>query len=233
MVSGKTRFGFVVAALGTALAAASLAGAAGSQNYQYRKTAADQALAARLVLLRPDLAELNGWNGGFVKPDESPKAKADPCNLGNPPANALPEVITGDKETEYTGGLGAKLATGVGVFRSTAMVDRDWEHPPDDTAFLVRCLRAHPHMPAGTKLVSVAPLSISHKESHWTGVRLVIEGISSRQRAAIDLLFFARGRVEVMVASRGLIFSPTDLKVQRMRDQEVHDILARKLAAAT
>ena len=231
MVSGRTRFGFVVVAVGTALAVAAVAGASGSQDYQYRKTATDQALAARLVLRRSDLAELNAWNGGFVKPDESPSG--DPCSLGSPPANALPVVITGHKETKYKGGLNATLATEVGVFRSTAMVDRDWDHLRDATALMVRCFRAHPPIPAGTKLVSVAPLSISHKEPHWVGVRVVIEGTTSRQRAAIDALAFARGRVDIMVFSAGLVFSPTDLTVQRLRDQDVHDILARKLAAAT
>ena len=230
MVSGRTRFGFVVAAVGTALAAAAVAGASGSPDYQYRKTAADQALAARLVLLRPDLAELNGWNGGFVRPDESPSG--DPCGLGSPPANALP-VVTGHKETKYTGGLAAMLETEVKVLRSTAMVERDTGHLRDATALMVRCFRAHPHIVAGAKLVSAAPLRISHTEPHWVGVRVVFEGTRSKQRLAVDALGFARGRVEVLVFSRALVFSPTDLTVLRLRDQEVHDILARKLAAAT
>jgi hypothetical protein len=121
----------------------------------------------------------------------------------------------------------------VKVLRSKAMVDRDWDHLRDATALLVRCLRAHPPIPAGTKLISVAPLSISHKEPHWVAVRVVIEGTTSRQRAAIDVFGFARGRAEVLVGYAGLVFSPTDLTVQRMRDQEVHDIIARKIAAAT
>src|SRR6266566_58517 len=95
---GKRRFG-LVAAVGAALAAGSVAGATGGADYQYRKTPADQALAARLVLLRSDLPGLKAWKGGFVKPDESPSS--DPCDFGGPSTKTIP-VVTGHKETKYS-----------------------------------------------------------------------------------------------------------------------------------
>jgi hypothetical protein len=66
-------------------------------------------------------------------------------------------------------------------------------------------------------------------------VRIVLDGTTSgrRFRVAIDAIGFARGRTEVLVIDSGLVFSQTDLTVQRLLDQKVHDIVARKLTSAT
>jgi hypothetical protein len=226
----KKRFGFVVATLCATLTAAAVASASGGGDYVYRKTAADEALAARQVLLRSDLPGLRIWKGGFVKPDESPSG--DPCGFGGPASTTLP-VVTGHKETKYSFGP-ATLQTEAQVLQSTSMIDRDWGKVRDATALMVRCFRAHPPIPPGTTLVSVAPLSISHREPHWLAVRIVLDGTASGRhfRIAVDAIGFARGRTEIMVLYSGLVLSQADLTVQRLLDQKVHDILAKKLTTA-
>jgi hypothetical protein len=228
---GTRRFGFVGTAVCAALAAAAVAGATSGADYQYRKTPADQALAARMVLLKSDLPGLKIWKGGFVKPDESPSS--DPCGFGGPPTKTVP-VVTGHKETKYSFGP-SMLQTEAHVLQSESMIDQDWGGLRNATALMVRCFRTHPIAPTGAKVVSVAPLSISHAEPHWLGVRIVLDGTASgrRFRVAIDAIGFARGRTEVLVIDSGLVFSQTDLTVQRLLDQKVHDIVARKLTSAT
>jgi hypothetical protein len=224
------RAGCVVGVVGVALVAAAVAGATGGADYEYHKTAADQTLAARLVLLRSDLPGLKAWKGGFVKPDESPSGEA--CGFGEPSSKTLP-TVTGHKATEYSFGP-STLRTEAQILKTRSMVDQDWGNLRDATALMVRCLRTHPDVPAGTKVVSVVPLSIAHKEPHWLGARLVLDGTTAGQhfRIAVDAIGFASGRTEMMVIYSGLVLSQSDLAVQRILDQKVHDILAKKLAAA-
>src|SRR5580765_6518486 len=91
-LAGK-RVVLVTAAAATALL--TLVGAAFAENYQYRFTKADEALAARIV----QHAVAKGWTGGAAKPDLTPNPLRCP-GVYAPRQSDL--VVTGDKETDYT-----------------------------------------------------------------------------------------------------------------------------------
>lgn len=214
------------------VAATGVASASGGPDYSYRKTAADQALAAREVLLRSDLAGLKLWAGGFVKPDES--AGGDPCGFSGGSSSKTLPVVTGHKETRYTYGS-TTLQTEAQVLRSPKMVDEDWDGLRNATAPMVRCFQKHPELLRALTVVSVAPLSISHAEAHWMGLRILVEKTVSGQRIrmAIDAIGFARGRTELTVLNSGVVKGAVDLNTLRLVDQRLHDVLAAKLATTS
>jgi len=112
---GGKRVLLVTAAAATALL--TLVGAALAENYQYRFTKADEAVAARIV----QHAVAEGWTGGAVKPDLSPNPLVCP-GFYAPRQSDL--VITGAKETDYTyKTTGQELDTYADVFQSAAMVE--------------------------------------------------------------------------------------------------------------
>jgi len=184
---GEKRVLLVTAAAATALL--TLVGAALAENYQYRFTKADEAVAARIV----QHAVAKGWTGGAVKPDLTP----DPVRCAGfyaPRQSDL--VVTGDKETDYTYQAGQELDTYAVVFQSAAMVESDWRRGSDKTAFF-RCIRAKlPSLLApGSKIVSLVQLKLPRLGTHSFAYRLVFEDKGSQ--IVIDSVNIARGRIEV------------------------------------
>jgi len=179
----------VTAAAATALL--TLVGAALAENYQYRFTKADEALAARIV----QRAAAKGWTGGAVKPDLTP----DPVRCSGfyaPRQSDL--VVTGDKETDYTYKTGQELDTYAVVFQSAAMVESDFRRGSNKAAFF-RCVRAKvPSLLApGSKIVSLVQLTLPRLGTHSFAFRLVFENKGSQ--IAIDSVNIARGRIEVEI----------------------------------
>jgi hypothetical protein len=179
----------VTAAAATALL--TLVGAALAENYQYRFTKADEAVAARIV----QHAVAKGWTGGAVKPDLTPNPLRCPGFFA-PRESDL--VVTGSKETDYTYTTGQELDTYADVFQSAAMVETDWRRGSDKAAFF-RCLRAKvPSLLApGSKVVSLVQLTLPRVGTHSFAYRLVFENKGSQ--IVIDSVSIARGRIEVEI----------------------------------
>ncbi len=179
----------VTAAAATALL--TLVGAALADNYRYRFTKADEALAARIV----QRAAAKGWTGGAVKPDLTPDPVRCP-GFYAPRQSDL--VVTGTKETDYTYKTGQELDTYAVVFQSAAMVESDWKRGSDKAAFF-RCLRAKwPSLVApGSKIVSLVELALPRLGTHSFAFRVVFENTGSP--IAIDSVSIARGRIEAEI----------------------------------
>ncbi len=186
---GGKRFLLVTAAAATALL--TLVGAALAENYQYRFTKADEALAARIV----QRAAAKGWTGGAAKPDLTPDPVRCP-GFYAPRQSDL--VVTGDKETDYTYKTGQELDTYAVVFQSAAMVESDWRRGSDKAAFF-RCLRAKwpSFLAPGSKIVSLVQLALPRLGTHSFAFRLVFENTGSQ--IAIDSVYIARGRIEAEI----------------------------------
>jgi hypothetical protein len=187
---GGKRVLLVTAAAATALL--TLVGAALAENYQYRFTKADQALAAQVV----QRGAIKGWTGGAVKPDLSP----DPFRCPGYAPRESDLVVTGDKETDYTYKKTAQeLDTYAVVLQSAAMVESDWQRSNSDEAALFRCLRAKlPSLLApGSKIVSLVQLKLPRFGTHSFAYRLVFRNKGSQ--TAIDSVNIARGRIEAEV----------------------------------
>ena len=168
-----------------------LVGAALAENYQYRFTKADQAVAARIV----QHAVAKGWTGGAVKPDLTPDPLRCP-GFYAPRESDL--VITGSKETDYTYNNGQELDTYADVFQTAAMMERDVRRGSDTAAFF-RCLRAKaPSLLApGSKIISLVQLTLPRVGTHSFAFRLVFENKGSQ--IVIDSVNIARGRIEVEI----------------------------------
>jgi len=179
----------VTAAAATALL--TLVGAALAENYQYRLTKADEALAARIVQRAP----AKGWSGGAVKPDLTPDPVRCP-GVYAPRQSDL--IVTGDKETDYTYKTGQEVDTYAVVFKSAAMVESDWQRGSDTAAFF-RCIRAKwsSLLAPGSKIVSLARLTLPRVGTHSFAFRIVFENKGSQ--IAIDSVNIARGRIEAEV----------------------------------
>src|SRR6478752_3690904 len=186
---GRNRALLVAAVATTALL--TLVGAALAENYQYRFTKADEALAARIVQRAP----AKGWTGGAVKPDLTPDPLRCP-GFYAPRESDL--VITGSKETDYTYNNGQELDTYADVFQTAAMMERDVRRGSDTAAFF-RCLRAKaPSLLApGSKIISLVQLSLPRVGTHSFAFRLVFENKGSQ--IVIDSVNIARGRIEVEI----------------------------------
>jgi hypothetical protein len=74
MKMGRTRIAMV--AVVAALTLTTLAQAALTENYQYKRTAQDDAKAGAIVFQRSDLPPaLKSLKGGRIKPDETPRQR--------------------------------------------------------------------------------------------------------------------------------------------------------------
>ena len=200
-----------------------LAGAALAENYQYRFTKGDSVLAAQIVH-RPSA---KGWTGGAVKPDLSP----DPVRCAGYYAPRQSDlVVTGDKESHYTYKTGQELDTDAVVFGSAAMAEVDWRRGNNQASYF-RCLRATwPSLVApGTKIVSLAPLSMPRVGTHLFAYRLVFG--RSGSRIAIDSINVARGRVEVEIDQIAQDPSAADLADMKTADRLLTSEMGAKLNA--
>lgn len=223
-VSRKKRL-FLSVAL-SAIGLLAVTGAALAENYQYRFTSADQTLAARILLNPSNVPK--GWTGGSVKPDLSP----DPLRC---PGYYAPKesdlVVTGAKETDFTYKNSQELDTYSTVFQSPAMAETDW-HRSNNVPSFFKCLRAKwATLPAGkgSKIISLALLSLPRFGTHSLAYRVVFETSASRQRIAVDSVLIARGRYEVEIDQIAQSPSTRDLANMMAGDRYIARALDAKL----
>jgi hypothetical protein len=222
------RLGCVLAA-GVVLLVA--AGDALAESYVYRFTSADQLAARRTVLLRRDLPGLSKWDGGSVKPGEGPTAATTSCSGAVPKQPVL--VVTGDKETRWTFN-GFTIDTQTTVFRSAAMVEKDWARQPQTTQ-LLKCFHDQwaAMGPAGSRLVSAKKLSISTHGTHSMAIQIVFSGSQSsgkqRSLVAMDIVNFTRGRTRVTIAAAAPLLASSNVALIKTISSRVADILEYKL----
>jgi hypothetical protein len=137
---------------------AGTAEAAISENYQYQRTAQDDAKAAAVLLQRSDLPQR--WKvlkGGRVKPDETPLTSKDSCDGYLPKQSDL--SITGDAEARYSDSQAVLVIdTSVSLFKTAAMASADWSRESrGNTATCARQAAANARNPRES-VVDVAPL---------------------------------------------------------------------------
>ena len=139
-----------------ALAFTSLADAALTENYQYKRTAQDDAKAGAIVFQRSDLPlALKSLKGGRIKPDETPATSKDRCDGYLPKQSDL--AITGDAESRYSDGGLLAFDTQVSLFKTAAMASLDWSRQsPTMNASCIRKAAANAN--SGESLASVIRL---------------------------------------------------------------------------
>jgi hypothetical protein len=203
-----------------------LAATALAENYRYRFTAADQALAARIV----HRAQAAGWKGGPVKPDLSPNQVFCP-GVFAPKQSDL--VVTGAKETDYTYKTGQELNTYATVFQTPAMLETDWRRGATAAPFF-KCLRSKWSTIAGrgSRIVSLSVLSLPGLGARSFAYRVVFTN-TAHQRVAVDSVTLARGRIEAEVDQIAETASAAELANMKAGDRYVATALERTLLAAS
>jgi len=182
---------------GTATAAVALvvvAGAAGSGGPGKQKielNAADQAAARAVVLRRSDLGA--GWTGGRIKPDLTSQVS---CASYHPKVSDL--VVTGAAESEFRG-TGIALVNEVEVFRTAAMVDRDWRRSIVPAA--VPCLRRTltKGLGAQAKVLSFGRIPFPKVGTHTAAFRgiVAVSALGQTVRVLLDIVLVGKGRTEI------------------------------------
>jgi hypothetical protein len=225
-VAGRRAF-FTAAVVGAFVCVA----AAGADNYQFRHTAADQALAARIALKKADFPSLRYWQGGTVKPDESPDNSR--CSHYQLPKQS-DLVVSGHAETKYTL-RGNTIDSEVEVFASAAMVETDWRRSAPRPGFLA-CIREilAKGLPASERLVSVSKLPFPVVGDHILPLRVLLDVTPSGQktvRLLFDIISFSRGRTEVALTVIGPDLSANDPVLLRAADVRLARVLNAKIPA--
>ncbi len=191
--------GRLLVVLAAALALAGAAAAATTDHNQVKLTAADQAVAKKIVIKSSDLG--TGWSGGAVKPDLN---DALVCANYHPKQSDL--VLTGAAESKYAV-TGAQLDSVAQVFRTADMVTTDW-HRSVLNPQLVSCLRetlAGNLTPSQT-IASVG--RIAFPQGHGILAReyrtvLNVTSSGSTVKGIVDLVVFTRGRSELSLTTVG------------------------------
>jgi hypothetical protein len=169
--------------------AGAAAGDPGKQKIELN--AADQAAARAVVLRRSDLGE--GWTGGRIKPDLSSQVT---CPSYHPKVSDL--VVTGAASSEFHR-TGLALANEVEVFRTAAMVDRDWRRSIVPAA--VPCLRQTLTKGLGgrAKVLSFGRIPFPRVTAHTAAFRGIVEvsALGQKVRVLLDIVLVGRGRTEI------------------------------------
>lgn len=180
--------------------------------------AADQAAARAVVLRRSDLGA--GWTGGRVKPDLTSQVS---CASYHPKVSDL--VVTGAAESQFRG-TGLVLANEVEVFRTAAMVDRDWRRSIVPAA--VPCLRRTLTKGLGTqaKVLSFGRIPFPQVGTHSAAFRgiVVVSVLGQTVRVLLDIVLVGRGRTEISLDATAPASGARVVSAAERR-------LARKLAA--
>jgi len=180
--------------------------------------AADQAAARAVVLRRSDLGA--GWTGGRVKPDLTSQVS---CASYHPKVSDL--VVTGAAESQFRG-TGLVLANEVEVFRTAAMVDRDWRRSIVPAA--VPCLRRTLTKGLGTqaKVLSFGRIPFPKVGTHSAAFRgiVVVSALGQTVRVLLDIVLVGRGRTEISLDATAPASGARVVSAAERR-------LARKLAA--
>jgi hypothetical protein len=198
------------------LAAGAAAADPGKQKVELN--AADQAAARRVVLRRSDLGP--GWTGGRVKPDLTSQVS---CASYHPKVSDL--VVTGAAESQFRG-TGIALANEVEIFRTAAMVDRDWRRSIVPAA--VPCLRRTltKGLGAQAKVLSFGRIPFPKVGTHSAAFRgiVVVPALGQTVRVLLDIVLVGRGRTEISLDATAPAASTRVVSAAERR-------LARKLVA--
>ena len=169
--------------------AGAAAGSPGKQKVELN--AADQAAARAVVLRRSDLR--SGWTGGRIKPDLSGGVS---CPSYHPKVSDL--VVTGAAASEFRA-TGIAFVNEVEVFRTAAMVSRDWRRSIVPAA--VPCLRAKLTKGLGgrAKVVSFRRIPFPRVATHTAAFRgiIAVSALGQTVRVLLDVVLVGRGRTEI------------------------------------
>jgi hypothetical protein len=176
-----------------AIALVVVAGAAGSGpgKQKIELNPADQARARAVVLRRSDLGP--GWTGGRIKPDLTSQVS---CASYHPKVSDL--VVTGAAESQFRG-TGIVLANEVEIFRTAAMVDRDWRRSIVPAA--VPCLRRTltKGLGAQAKVLSFGRIPFPRVGTHSAAFRgiVAVSALGRTVRVLLDIVLVGKGRAEI------------------------------------
>lgn len=216
------------AALGAALAALVLAGAAAAASADkptVRLAAADQAAARAVVLVRRDLGTASGWSGGPTKPD---LASSFPCATYHPKQSDL--VVTGGAASTWRNGA-LEFDNEIEVLRTAAMVRLDWRRTVLAPQ-VVPCLRATlaKEMGATAHLDSFGPIPFPKLAPFARAFRAIVTVTSSgtKLRVMVDVVVAGRGRTEINLTT----IAPLASKVQvAPAEQRIVRLLVARIRA--
>jgi hypothetical protein len=184
----RRRAGTIAAAAALVLVA-SVAADPGKEKVEL--TAADQAAARRVVLRSSDLGA--GWTGGRIKPDLTSQVS---CPTYHPKVSDL--VVTGAAQSQFRG-TGIVLANEVEIFRTAAMVERDWRRSIVPAA--VPCLRATLTKGLGgqAKVLSFRRIPFPLVTRHTAAFRgiVAVSVLGQTVRVLIDVVLMGKGRTEI------------------------------------
>jgi hypothetical protein len=207
-----------MAALAGVLVLAAGTAAADPGKQKVELNAADQAAARRVVLRRSDLGP--GWTGGRVKPDLTSQVS---CASYHPKVSDL--VVTGAAESQFRG-TGIILANEVEVFRTAAMVERDWRRSIVPAA--VPCLRRTLTKGLGTqaKVLSFGRIPFPQVGTHSAAFRgiVAVSALGQTVRVLLDIVLVGKGRAEISLDATAPAATARAVSSAERR-------LARKLAA--
>jgi len=180
-----------MAAAGIVLVAVAGAAAGGPGKQKVELNAADQAAARSVVLRRSDLG--SGWTGGRVKPDLSSSVS---CPSYHPKVSDL--VVTGAAASQFRG-TGIALVNEIEIFRTVAMVDRDWRRSIVPAA--VPCLRATLTKGLGgqAKVLSFRRISFPRVTTHTAAFRgiVAVSALGQTVHVLLDVVLMGKGRTEI------------------------------------
>jgi hypothetical protein len=205
-------------AVATLLVLAAGAAAADPGKQKVELNAADQAAARRVVLRGSDLG--SGWTGGRIKPDLSSGVS---CPSYHPKVSDL--VVTGAAASQFRG-TGIALVNEVEVFRTRAMVDKDWRRSIVPAA--VPCLRAKLTEGLGgrAKVLSFRRIPFPRVTAHTAAFRGIVSvsALGQTVRVLLDIVLIGKGRTEISLDATAPAATARAVAAAERR-------LARKLAA--
>jgi hypothetical protein len=210
------RAGMAALAIGLVVVAGAAASGPGKQKIELN--AADQASARAVVLRRSDLGA--GWTGGRIKPDLTSQVT---CASYHPKVSDL--VVTGAAASQFRG-TGIALVNEVEVFRTAAMVDRDWRRSIVPAA--VPCLRAKLTEGLGgrAKVLSFRRIPFPRVTAHTAAFRgiVAVSALGQTVRVLLDIVLMGKGRTEISLDATAPAATAGVVSAAERR-------LARKLAA--
>jgi hypothetical protein len=197
-------------------AGATASGGPGKQKIELN--AADQAAARAVVLRRSDLGA--GWTGGRIKPDLTSQVG---CASYHPKVSDL--VVTGAAASQFRG-TGIALVNEVEIFRTAAMVDRDWRRSIVPAA--VPCLRQTltKGLGAQAKVLSFGRIPFPKVGTHSAAFRgiVAVSALGAKVRVLLDIVLVGKGRTEISLDATAPAAAARAVSAAERR-------LARKLAA--
>jgi len=180
-----------MAILATALVVVAGASASNPGKQKIELNAADQARARAVVLRRSDLGA--GWSGGRIKPDLTSQVS---CASYHPKVSDL--VVTGAAESQFRG-TGIVVENEVEIFRTAAMVDRDWRRSIVPAA--VPCLRRTltKGLGAQAKVLSFRRIPFPKVGAHSAAFRgiVAVSALGQTVRVLLDIVLVGKGRTEI------------------------------------